>query len=134
MRDDEQAIRELFATWQRATAAGDLPQLLSLMAEDVVFLVPGQPPMRGKDAFAAGFRTVLERHRIESSGEIEEIQIAGDWAYCWSHLSVTVTPLQAGSPMRRAGNTLTLLRKQSDGAWVIFRDANMLTAKPPATA
>lgn len=40
MRDDKQLIRDLIATWQRATAAGDLPQLLSLMAEDVVFLLP----------------------------------------------------------------------------------------------
>ncbi len=31
---------------------------------------------------------------------------------------------------RRTGHTLSVLRKQSDGAWVIFRDANMLA---PAT-
>lgn len=79
MRDDEQAIRELFATWQRAAAASDLPKLLNLMAENVIFLVPGQPPMRGRDTFAVGFQTVLQSHRIESGYEIEEIQIAGDW-------------------------------------------------------
>jgi uncharacterized protein (TIGR02246 family) len=97
------------------------------MAEDVVFLVPGQPSMRGRDAFAAAFRNVLQQYRIDSSSKIQEIQIAADWAYCWNHLSVTMTPLQAGSPMRRKGHTLTVLRKKSDGAWVVSRDANMLT-------
>jgi ketosteroid isomerase-like protein len=48
MSDDERAIREFVATWHRATASCDLPQLLALMAEDVVFLVAGQPPMRGR--------------------------------------------------------------------------------------
>jgi uncharacterized protein (TIGR02246 family) len=134
MQDDEQAIRDLLAQWHEATAAGDLPRLLTLMADDVVFLTPGQPPMR-KDAFAAGFQAAIERVRIEPGGEIEELQIiAADWAYCWTHLSVTVTPLPAGALVRRSGYTLTLLRKQAGGVWVVARDANMLTVEPPASA
>ena len=54
MQNDEQAIRQLVATWLSASKAGDSEKVLSLMADDVVFLVPGQPPMRGKSAFAAG--------------------------------------------------------------------------------
>ena len=53
MRSDEEQIREVVTTWMSATKAGDLDTLLSLMAEDVVFLVPGQPPMVGKASFAA---------------------------------------------------------------------------------
>src|SRR5207245_8763838 len=48
MQDDEQAIRQLVATWLSASKAGDTEKVLSLMADDVVFLVPGQPPMRGR--------------------------------------------------------------------------------------
>ena len=134
MQHDEQAIRDLVAKWQDATAAGDLDQILGLMAEDVVFLQPGQPPMRGKDAFAAGFRMAVQKFRIESSAEIQEVQIVANWAYCWTHLSVTMTPLQAGSPTHRSGYTLTIFRKQADGAWVLARDANMLTVEPPEAA
>src|SRR2546429_5300569 len=43
---EKQKIREVIATWMRATAEGDLERVLSLMAEDVVFLLPGQAPMR----------------------------------------------------------------------------------------
>lgn len=53
MSSDEQEIRNLVATWMAATKAGDIERVLSLMAEDVVFLLPGQPPMIGKSAFAA---------------------------------------------------------------------------------
>jgi len=131
MSDDERAIRELVATWHRATAAGDLERILSLMAEDVVFLTPGRPPMRGKEAFAPGFRALIQTHRIESTGTIEEIHIVGDWAFFWAHLTVTVTPSN-GPPTRRAGNALTVLRRQAGGAWVLARDANMLSAENAA--
>ena len=53
MQSDEQEIRQLVATWMAATKAGDIETVLSLMAEDVVFLRPGHPPMIGKSAFAA---------------------------------------------------------------------------------
>jgi uncharacterized protein (TIGR02246 family) len=41
MSDDERQIRQLVATWMAATRAGDLDTVLSLMAEDVVFLRAG---------------------------------------------------------------------------------------------
>ena len=131
MSNDEDAIRELVSTWQHATAAGDLSRLLSLMAEDVVFLTAGQPPMRGRDAFAAGFQALIRHHRIDATSEIQEVLVAGNWAYCWNRLAVTVTPLEAGPQARRAGDALTILRKNPDATWVIFRDANMLAVAPP---
>ena len=126
MSEDQQLIRKLIDDWMRATAAGDLAKLLNLMDEDVVFLLPGQPPMRGKDAFMGGFRAAAGRFRIESTSDIQEIEIFGSWAYCWNHLSVTVTPIDGGLPMRKTGYTLTLFRKLPQGNWVVARDANLL--------
>src|SRR5579864_8139701 len=108
MEQDEQKIRDLIATWLKATGAGDLPQVLKLMAENVVFLIPGEPPMRGRDAFAVSFQAALQHFRIDAKSQIQEIQVSGDWAYCWNHLSVTMTPRQTGSPMLRSGYTLTV--------------------------
>ncbi|HYJ97869.1 MAG TPA: DUF4440 domain-containing protein, partial [Burkholderiaceae bacterium] len=42
MGSDERAIREVHATWIEAVNAGDLDLLLTLMADDVVFLNPGR--------------------------------------------------------------------------------------------
>lgn len=128
MLTDEQSIRDLITEWMDATVAGDLAKILPLMAEDVVFLIAGQPPMRGRDAFAAAFQAGIGKVRIEPKSTIQEIQVAGNFAYCWNHLQVDITPLQGGSPIRRLGYTLTVLRKEPDGRWVVFRDANMLAA------
>jgi uncharacterized protein (TIGR02246 family) len=46
MTDDERAIRELVSTWFIATRNGDLATVLDLMADDVVFMVPGGEPFK----------------------------------------------------------------------------------------
>jgi uncharacterized protein (TIGR02246 family) len=125
---DEQAIRDLIATWQRATAAGDVETVLTLMAEDVVFLVAGHPPMRGRSSFEQGLRALLSQHRVESTSEVQEIRVSGDMAYSWTVLTVRLTPIAGGNTTVRAGNALSILRKQPDGSWVVVRDANMLSA------
>src|SRR3954469_1262243 len=126
MSNDEQEIRQLVTTWIEATKAGDTETVLSLMADDVVFLVTGQPPMIGKAAFAAAMRAQSGQGRpqFEGESEIQEIQVLGDWAYMWTKLTVVFTRPD-GSPLTRAGNTLTILKKQN-GKWVLARDANML--------
>ncbi len=53
MQPDEEEIRNLVTTWLAATKAGDVETVLSLMADDVVFLVPGQPVMHRAEFAAA---------------------------------------------------------------------------------
>lgn len=120
---EEQAIRDLVARWHRATGAGDVDTVVSLMADDVVFLVPGQPPMKGRSSFERGLRALLTQHRIESTGEVREVEVSGSLAYCWN---VRIVPLSGGNAKVRSGSALSILRKQATGSWVLARDANLL--------
>ncbi|HLJ70874.1 MAG TPA: SgcJ/EcaC family oxidoreductase [Roseiarcus sp.] len=124
MSEDERAIREVVETWMRATKAGDVATVLSLMTEDALFIVPGRPPF-GKDAFAAASDSMKDV-RIDGSAEILEIQVAGDWAYLRNRVDVTMSP-KDGPPVRRSGYTLTIMRKERDGRWRLARDANLVT-------
>ena len=127
MTPDEREIRELVATWMSATKAGDLPTVLSLMTDDVVFLVSGQPPF-GKQQFAAAMKPGAAGAavaQIDGRNEIQEIRISGDHAYLWTRLSVEVTP-PGGVTVKRAGHTLSVLRKEG-GRWLLARDANLLS-------
>ena len=97
------------------------------MSEDVIFLVPGKPPIQGRAEFEKGLRSLLQSHRIESTGKIEEIRVAGDLAYSWTTLSVRITPLTGGDSIERSGSALSIFRKQANGiAWLLVRDANLL--------
>ena len=119
MDDDGRAIRALIAAWLDATRAGDTEAILGLMTEDVVFLVAGQPPMRGKPAVAAAQRALAG-----APSDVQEIVVAGDFAYAWTNLAVVMSPPD-GVPVRRSGSTLSIFRRDS-GAWRLHRDANLL--------
>lgn len=131
MHTDEQAIRNLVSTWMAATKTGDVDTVLSLMADDAVFLVPGQPIMRKSDfAAAARAQSAQDAPRFDGTSEIQEIQLLGDWAFMWTRLTVVITPPGGAQPMRRAGHTLTVLKKQN-GRWLLARDANLLAPVTP---
>jgi uncharacterized protein (TIGR02246 family) len=126
MQSDEQAIRQLVLNWGKATENGDAEQILSMIADDAVFLTTGNPPMSKSDfaTAAAGLKQV----KLHVRSDIQEVKLLGDWAYCWNKLTVQVTP-QNGAPggaVTRAGSTLTIFRREN-GAWLLVRDANMLS-------
>jgi uncharacterized protein (TIGR02246 family) len=122
--NDEQAIRDLVYKWLAASKKGDLDTVLSLMSDDVVFMVPGKEPF-GRETFAANNRE-MKGMRINSTSDIQEIKVLGDWAWMRNHLEVTFTPPN-GEATKHSGYVLTILRKKLDGAWVIARDANLLS-------
>ena len=126
MGPDERAIREVHSTWIDAVNAGDLLCLLSLMADDVVFLNPGQAPF-GRDGFSPGFSAAHQQARINCISELENVVIVGEVAYMLSRDSLSVTPRAGGESMQFAGHRITVYRKQPDGRWLLARDAHTLS-------
>jgi uncharacterized protein (TIGR02246 family) len=120
---DEQAIRKLIDDWMQASARGDSATVLSLMSDDVVFMTPGDEPF-GKAEFAAASQGMQDT-KLEGVAKPVEIKVLGDWAYLRNHIDLTMTP-KGGQPVRRTGYTLTILKRQPDGRWVITRDANLM--------
>ncbi|MFX1766985.1 SgcJ/EcaC family oxidoreductase [Paraburkholderia sp. A1RI-2L] len=126
MNDDERGIRQVVETWMAANKRGDTATVLSLMTDDVIFMVPGQEPF-GKEAFAAASKG-MEGMKFDGTSEIVELKILGDWAFIRNHIDIAITP-PGGGTVRRAGYTLTLLRKGADGQWRLARDANLLSVR-----
>src|ERR1043166_8925499 len=122
MTDDERAIRDLVATWMAAGQSGDVATVLGLMADAVIFMVPGREPF-GKEAFAVASQSMKDI-RFEGSYDIREIKMLGDWAYLRNYITMTMTP-PGGEPVRHAGYTLSILRREPSGKWALGRDANL---------
>ena len=126
MQSDEEQIRQVVATWMQATKAGDVDTVMSLMTDDAVFLVIGRPPMRKSDFEAAARAQAAQGGpRFDGDSDIQEIKVAGDWAFMWTKLRVVATPQDGSPPVERAGHTLTVLQRQQD-RWLLARDANLL--------
>ena len=121
--NDEQEIRDVVRNWLAASENEDLQTVLSLMDDDVLFLVPGKEPF-GKEEFAAASKQ-MANVRMKGTSEIKEIEIVKDWAWIRTYLSVRAT-MPDGKTVVRSGSTLTILRRNPSGKWVVLRDANLL--------
>lgn len=127
MESDEHAVRELHTTWIDAVNAGDLAHLLTLMADDVVFLGPGQAPF-GKDGFPAGFSAGHQQYRLHCTSALEEVVIVGEVAYTRCRDALSLGPRAGGETVELAGHRLTIYRKAPDGRWLLARDAHTLSS------
>jgi uncharacterized protein (TIGR02246 family) len=126
MGPDERAIREVHAAWIDAVNAGDLACLVALMADDVVFLNPGQAPL-GRDRFPIGFSAAHQESQIRCISDLDDITIIGEVAYTVCRDALSVTPRAGGETVELTGHRLTVYRKQSDDRWLLARDANTLS-------
>ncbi len=68
-------IRALIDAWISASNARDLPALMDMMTDDVVFLTPGRPPF-GKAEFAADSQR-MKGVAIDARAEVQEIEVFG---------------------------------------------------------
>ena len=126
MGPDERAICEVHSTWIDAVNAGDHVRLLTLMADDVVFLNPSEAPI-GRDGFSANFSAAHQQVRLRCTSELEEVVVVGEVAYTRSRDALSVTRRAGGEATRLAGHRITVYRKQPDGRWLLARDAHTLT-------
>jgi uncharacterized protein (TIGR02246 family) len=128
MRTDERLIRDVHSTWIEAVNAGDLARLLPLMADDVVFLNPGQAPF-GREGFSIAFSAAHRQAVVRCISELEEIVVVGEVAYTRSRDALSVTPRGGGEATQLAGHRITIYRRQPDGRWLLARDAHTLSPK-----
>ncbi len=126
MGPDERDIREVHSTWIDAVNGGDWARLLTLMADDVVFVNPGHAPF-GRDGFSANFSAAHQQLRIHCSSELEEVVVVGDVAYTRSRDKLSVSPRVGGEAAQFSGYRITVYRKQPDGRWLLARDAHTLS-------
>ena len=129
MTDDARQIRELVNSWIAASKAGDLPALMDMMTDDVLFMTPGRPPF-GKAEFAADSER-MKGVAIDARAEVQEIEVFGPRAYIRNHIKVELT-FPGQTPKRMSGYAMSVLRKETDGRWRIARDANLVTPESAA--
>lgn len=125
---DEQAIRELFNNWIKATTEGDLTLARQCIADDAVFLVPGVGEM-DKETFAqgaAGGSPGDSPIDFNLDCQLREVNVFGDQAYLWIESTLLCAPKNGDPSTKMAGHSLAVLVKR-DGCWQIFRDANTMT-------
>ena len=84
------------------------------MADDVLFLQPGELVMHKDEFIKAARQQTGRKLQINGSREIQKLCIAEAWAYMWSRITVVMAPSDSGRSIKRSGDALPIFRKHND--------------------
>lgn len=118
----ETAIRRAVEDFTRAYNAGDFAKLTNIFADDLIDMSMGGPTLRGEEArthFVSRVRDTHANFRPHLEIQIDEIQVAGNWAYEYGSLQVTLTPRVSGKKSFIRQRYLVIWRQQPDRQWKI---------------
>jgi len=118
--DDEAEIAGIWQKYSAARVAGDAEAWLALWDDDAIKMSPGSPA-RSKAELDAGVPKSFAATPTSSMNiNAEEIVVTGDWAY--SRGTYDADRTVKGEETHIDGKFLTILKRQDDGSWRIYRD------------
>ena len=128
---DRAALEAVARKYETAFSAGDADALVALHADDAIRMPPNAPLVMGQEAIRAAYQTTFEQFAAKITLSLEEVEVAGDWAFVRGGATVTLTPKAGGEPLQDEGKYLSIRKKQPDGSWKIFRTIWNSNNPPP---
>lgn len=111
-------LMEKSREWSRVANEGTLEETLSFWADDAVMMVPGQQPLRGKEAIREFVASTADIEGFSVSWEPVEahVSVDGTMAYLIERNRMTM-PDASGETMTQRNKVVTVWEKQPDGSW-----------------
>ena len=119
--EDVTAIRTHSEAFDRAITAGDAQSSAELLTDNVIWMVPNQEALRGREAVRNRFRRLFTGLSLELQSTVDEVRIAGDWAFVLGTYRLRLAPKDGGSPTDEAGKLINILNKEPNGTWRLAR-------------
>jgi ketosteroid isomerase-like protein len=123
------AVRTAHDGYVQSINANKVDVWLGSLTDEVVYFVPNQPAIVGKEAVAAWATRYLQEVTTHWTKPVQEFQISGDWAfgryvYTASDSVVIRDPeTDGGGTSNDSGWGLVVYHHERDGRWRVARDA-----------
>ncbi len=112
-------IQDLEARHEEQVQAADFDAMAALLDDGIVLMAPNQADIVGKSQFAEWMKAWEELTFKSYAQTVESVVGCGDLAYVKMSYSVSIAPLGAADLVSDSGRGVHILRKRSDGTWVI---------------
>ena len=116
---DTAAIRDLFEQFDSTATAGQAEEWMSLLSDDILWMVPNQPTLVGRDAVWERVGPFFADWKMHHLCTIDELRVAGDWAYVRGTYEFRVTPKAGGETTEELGKFVYVLECHADDSWKI---------------
>jgi uncharacterized protein (TIGR02246 family) len=128
----EAAIRQQLHSYEQALNSSDVDRVMTLYADDAVFMPQHSLPAVGRDAVRTAYHHVFDTIKLDIRFTIDEVSpLSRDWAFARTRSNGTVKVLSSAQPAgAEANQELFLLHREADGQWRIARYI-FSTTNPP---
>lgn len=128
---DTGAIHDVLSTYETALNAQDTDTIVSLYADDGVFMPQHSQPQVGRESIRAAYEGVFVAITLDIEFEIDEIGLLSDnWAFARTRSEGTVRINATGDSGPEANQELFLLQRADGKTWQIARYI-FSTTNPP---
>ena len=101
---------------------GDVNAWVGAFTADGVQMPPNAPANLGRESIRAWSQAFLAPFRVQFALAVDEVQVAGDWAFERGTYTISLTPKAGGEPIQDIGKYITIYERQTSGAWGMGRD------------
>ncbi len=128
---DRTKIETVLSTYSKALNASDAATVMTLYADDGVFMAQHSVPNVGREAVRAAYAGVFQAIKLDIEFTVDEVfQVAPEWAIARTRSEGFVTVNATGNKGPEANQELFVFQKQDDGQWKIARYI-FSTTNPP---
>jgi len=119
----EAAAKELAQDYSVAVDSGDVNLYVTHLDDNAIYMAPGAPEHSGRAAVGRALGEWFAAVNFEEFAvNLEEFEVFGDFGYIRGTYSCLTIPWASGDTTRFEGKVLSILRRQPDGSWRIYRD------------
>jgi len=128
---DTSSVQKVLSAYETALNAQDTDTIVSLYAEDGVFMPQHSLPQVGRDNIRAAYDRVFQAITLDVDFAVDEVrQLSGDWAFVRTRSDGTVKINATGDTGPEGNQELFLFQRSDDGNWKIARYI-FSTTNPP---
>lgn len=107
--------------WLEAVNGNNIDGVKSLLTDDAVWIPPGMPALKGKDAIADWINPFFDTYNYEFAIDDLDVRGAGDWAVEHADFTSRLTPKDGGETTEHHGKYIMIWRWEKDNKWRIER-------------
>jgi ketosteroid isomerase-like protein len=116
--DPEAEFKKVVFAVEEAMKAADVDRLMEFYADDVVTMLPGLPPLRGKEEVRADWENFFNAYTLNRDARLVYTDVSGDSAVRRMEWTNTLTPKGGSEPIVDTG-TCVVGFKKIGGEWKI---------------
>lgn len=132
---DRAGVEAATAAFHQALRTNDLETFMSYVAEDVFFMPPGEPPVRGREAVRNWMTGFLAQYRTSSLTLADrEVLVGSGWAVELGTFEWALQPVAGGSAVVDRGNYMQVWKQQGDKTWRFAREVYNSSVPPAPVA